>query len=127
LDKKDLFSSNYAFYLNYSFDEAKKIIPFFESLAVKKQKRIVNSIQEIYGYKIRVDDSFGKLIVILFYIIDLYDLLIIGFAGLGDNSINALIEIARKIISNKKNKTIILTKTSPNLCQNVYVSTLNNG
>ena len=50
LNKEDLFSSNGALYLNYSFDEAEKVIPFFENLGVDEQKRIIASIREIYGY-----------------------------------------------------------------------------
>lgn len=127
LNKKDHFNSSDALYLNYPFDEARKIVPFFESLGVSRQGRIVKSIQENYGYKIRTDDAFGKLVVVLFFNIELYDLLIVGLVGLGDNSINALIEIVKKLIAKEKVKTIILTKTSPELDEPVYVTKLSNG
>ena len=126
LNEKQLISCNYATYLNFPFDEAKKIIPFFENLGIDEQKQIVTSIQELYGLKIRLDDLFGKLIVVLFFCLESYDLLIVGLAGLGDNSIDTLIEIARKMIANKKDKTIIFTKTSPKLSERVSVSVLSN-
>ncbi|HEY4289942.1 MAG TPA: hypothetical protein VGN00_22730 [Puia sp.] len=126
LDEEAHFNTADALYLNYPFDEARKIIPFFESLGNNAQKKILKSIQDDYGYKIRVDDLFGKLIVVLFFNIEFYDLLFIGTIGLSDSSINALSEIGRKIILSKKNKTIVLTKTSPKLTEYVSISKLGN-
>lgn len=123
LSKKDLFISNNAFYLNYAFDEAQKVVPFFENLKVDEQKRIVASIQKIYGFKIRVDDLFGKLLVVIFFNIELYDLLIIGLVGLGDSSIETLFELSKKMVNNKC-KVIILTKTAPELNESASVNIL---
>jgi hypothetical protein len=124
--KKDVFSSNDALYLNYQFDEAKKVIPCFEKISLDQQNELLRTIQGISGYKMRLDDLFGKLIVVLFYNLALYDLIIVGLVGLGDNSIDALIEIAKKLILTQKNKTIILTDISPNLNDLVSISLLSN-
>jgi len=123
-DKKDLFGSKDAIYLNYPFDEAKKIIPSFAKLGSKKQKDIVTSIREGYGYKLRVDDLTGKLIVLLFFNIELSDLLIVGLVGLGPNAIDFVIEIATKVILKNKGKTIMFTKVSSDLSEPFSVSTL---
>lgn len=52
--KKDIFSSNDALYLNYPFDEAKKVIPCFEKIPLDQQNELLRTIQEISGYKMRV-------------------------------------------------------------------------
>ncbi|HWK02414.1 MAG TPA: hypothetical protein VNS58_02200 [Puia sp.] len=123
LTRKELFTSSNAFYLNYAFDEAQKVVPSFESLKIDEQKRVVASIQKIYGFKIRVDDLFGKLLVVLFFNMELYDLLIVGLLGLGDSSIETFTELVKKMIK-KKCKVIILTKTAPELHESVSVATL---
>jgi hypothetical protein len=116
-EKEDLISSTDALYLNYPFDEAKKIIPSFEKLSSKKQKEIVTFIQEVYGYKLRVDDLTGKLVVMLLLNLGMYDLLIVGLVGLGNNAIDFVFEIANKMISMNKGKTIIFTEISPDLSE----------
>lgn len=123
LGKKEFFISNNALYINYVFEEAQKVVPFFESLEIAEQKRIVASIQKIYGFKVRVDDLFGKLLVALFFNIELYDLLIVGLLGLGDSSIETLIELVKKM-AQKSSKIIILTKTASELSETASITVL---
>jgi hypothetical protein len=120
-DKKEFVFSKDAFYMNYSFREAVKIVPFFESLSVKEQNRIKKFLNDSYGFKVRVDDLLGKLLVTIFYNIELHNLFIVGLVGLADNSIGTLIELLKKAVSKEKFKVVILTNTSFNLHESLSV------
>lgn len=122
IDQKELFYSESAIYMNYPFFEAQKIIPLFENLATKEQKRIAKSLQDSFGFKVRVDDLFGKMLITLFYNIELHNLIIVGLAGLSDNSIDTIIKILKQVVSKQKSQVVILTKTTPSLLERITVT-----
>ena len=123
IDKKELFYSKAAFYLNYSFFEAVKVIPFFENLTAAEQKRIARSLQDCFGFNVRVDDLFGKILITLFYNIELHNLVIVGLVGLSDSSIDTLIKILKKVVFKEKSKVFIMTKTTSSLNAKIAVTT----
>lgn len=123
LDQKALFDSKDAIYLNYSFHEAEKVVPFFENLRAKEQNKIVKSIQDCFGFKVRVDDLFGKFLVTLFYNLEFYNLVIVGLFGLSNSSIDTLIELLKKAVLKEKYKVVIMTKTSSCLHERVSITT----
>jgi hypothetical protein len=123
-DQRMLLFSADGCYINFPFEDSIKIIPFFEQLATSDRERIILLLHEVYGFKVRTDDAFGKLLVIVFYKLELYRLVIIGLAGLGDNSIETCIKLLRAFISKEKSGVIILAKTSPHQVGKISVTVL---
>jgi hypothetical protein len=123
IDQKELFYSNDAFYLNYPFLEAVKVIPFFENLAATEQKRIARSLQNCIGFKVRLDDLFGKMLIALIYHIELHSFVIVGLVGLSDSSIDMLIKILKEVVFKERSKVVIMTKTTSSLKERIIVTT----
>ncbi len=123
-NKKEFLFSKDAFYLNYPFEGAEKVIPFFESLKAKERNRIINLMQDSYGFQVRVDDLLGKFLVALFYNLELHSLVIAGLAGLGDSSIDTCVELLKRFTSKEKSKVVVLTTTSSKLYGRISVTAL---
>jgi hypothetical protein len=124
LYRKDLFAFDDAIYLNYPFSEAVKVIPFFENLSVRERNRMTKFIHDIYGFKVRSEDLFGKLVVSLFCNFEKCDLIFVGLTGLGENSIGTLIDLLKKSVEREKDKVVILTKSSIHQSDQVSVIAL---
>ena len=123
-NKKEFLFSEDAFYLNYPFDDAEKIIPFFENLKAREQHRIINFIQDSFEFQVRVEDLFGKFLVVMFYNLEVHSLVIAGLVGLGDSSINTFIDLLKIYTSKEKSKVVVLTGTSPRLYGRISITAL---
>ena len=99
-------------YFNFPIKGSNLIVPYFEALSTSIVAKTVRKIRKISGVKLRTDDATGMLIVGLFAELELHDTIVVGLAGLGNNSINFCIDLIKKFLLTDLSKRIIFVSFS---------------
>ncbi|PZR23846.1 MAG: hypothetical protein DI535_23160 [Citrobacter freundii] len=99
-------------YFNFPIEGSKLIVPYFEALSTLIVAKIVRNVRKNSGVKLRTSDATGMLLVGMFAELELHDTIVVGLAGLGDNSIRFCIDLVKKFLSTDPSKKVIFVSLS---------------
>jgi len=105
---------NESIFVNFSFDGAIKVVPYFEQLPIKELNRVKLFLADKLKFKVDDTDVFGKLLIDIFSLQDQNKTLVIELTGLGNNSIFSLINLLKSyLLLNNQSFFILRQNKSP--------------